>query len=1760
MTYDEIITALILKTVEDIRPGTHERVLIDRYRAEQAKLIALRLLGDTDTTRVIFQEDDGTASSQSIPCRKISVGGMQYELIPFVVVGDRASGSEGWLGSRGFASRMRDNFSAGVESGIARILLLFDDAPVETERTASSVDLATAMDSIESLIEWLQDDARSTGFTARIHELTRHVLQWWAQRLRSEPVWLSDSHAQLLERAANFFEACRPLDDVRKVGQKLPLLGLTFKDPDIAVHVGRATQLQKRLDANADTAAFLDAIRRRRTVDSVIEADHHFDLGTPGEIFYDAITIALRSFEGPITTAEVTYSDIDAHRRTNVREPVRLDPDSVQFVARTELGSDSEAELRWQFVSPPEDPPDELDIAVACPATTAELRADAVGNTRGFLFLDGALLSPLAPSSPVSISIPVREAFSVHEIVTKERTHPRSRPTQVLRVALTNGDAIVVPEEAGLDRDKQAYLVDARLDRILVQIGNVEHVIEDQIPPDDGKPIEVQIDGVKFRWAAEDRTAAGPTPDPRGNSVQLLELHGVETSGDPFDVAPVITASFEIVATNGRAARLDVPADYLSKEAELLRNPELFVGLTSDNGAAVENISRVERNALNGWLSSRKAFFASVINFCRERLGQVGEDRPSLYLTNFTTPAVEAAAREYVLAYCSLLDAVREHVRGGSNSALVEPLVLCDRASEGPNFFRLSPTHPVGVAFAATVQHGLFSQSWLDQGDRAALVSLFGAPLLSGVLPWIQWRGKFLESSRSCPLLWREYGSSTSREVDTDADLAQVITAKVKRILISLSPHLNQTQQTLYINIDIGASTGQYVLDALRALERDEKIQSRLDVGLAGSGAKGSALLEVFRGRLDQDTNDGPRSVLQGKVRVAVLSNVADRDAHLVFRMTGPNSETLPFTNVSEDHQLVRDCGFAGGLSQEPVRFAVNSADQVQYEQYVSTRPPEGEAAPTEGLWDGPWRRLWLRTTQITRRLAVGLISGVSADLVPSRKLVQVARSDEATEYERSFITVHCDPAQGPEFFVGPRSRRSGVYLVECSDRGSPELPGRDIVSVTSYISPFRAALRRALEGLPPALRDSVNDDVAKALLRDINVLRGTEVFDFMREAARDEPNRTLYMEGLDNVLAMRLLLRARAITVPNALPVVVGLKDLTARCDTLADLRGGTKSDDIIVFYIPPVCDRFVSIFYRLVEVKFGPRQNQWRKAQQQLSETSRKLRTHFPSGIWRADRSPVGLILERDLAWVIHEGIERYRAFGLIEDDPTFERAWGIKQLFSRLHSGNFQMVPGGFASPHSIWDSLNGSAIMLDPDIPGGTVLTEVENATEHVTISRDMIADLLINPATLHTSRGSGPSPIPQGDEPIPTAPVGGGTRELNGGVAPAPPRVEQPVTASVAAAAAEPSMTAPTPATPETAIPGVSEVATAEIERSRARIEDTFAGFVGNMGAVEWIKRDLRYAAIENHRWLDPIGLFGPKSTGKTELARRISEALRVPTVAVSDTTLTSADDLGSKIQEIADQAGEPMRIEMRDFGARVEVAPPMVVFIDEVHLLKARVQDSLLKAMEPNDRTLLTSHGEIDTRQITFIIATTDPGRLRDAFKSRVSKLDLKEYSLDEIVEILKSHRERSTTALPEEVRQFNDEALRVVATVGRLVPRQALLCLKDAARAVRLRDVAPTAADLRRYFWETRSSDEIGLTERDWRYLQLLFPDSRKGRDALAAAMGEDPTTVELEIEPFLLRLGLIERERGGRCLTAEGREAVGRHNRGLRGTRDGQ
>ena len=70
----------------------------------------------------------------------------------------------------------------------------------------------------------------------------------------------------------------------------------------------------------------------------------------------------------------------------------------------------------------------------------------------------------------------------------------------------------------------------------------------------------------------------------------------------------------------------------------------------------------------------------------------------------------------------------------------------------------------------------------------------------------------------------------------------------------------------------------------------------------------------------------------------------------------------------------------------------------------------------------------------------------------------------------------------------------------------------------------------------------------------------------------------------------------------------------------------------------------------------------------------------------------------------------------------------------------------------------------------------------------------------------------------------------------------------------------------------------------------------------------------------------------------------------------------------------------------------------------------------------------------------------------------------------------------------------------------------------------------------------ERLAVDQYGLDQTDRRILftiQDKFDGGPVGLSTLAAAVGEDPGTIEEIYEPFLLQIGFLDRTPRGRCVT---------------------
>ena len=371
MRYASVVAGMIRHAVIVNEPATHDRVLIETFPPKQASEVVRCLLGTSARTTVGMRDESGVTSDVQTPCLRMTVGSRRYEILPFVVLPTTLQNDAAWSGSRGYASRLRDNFSVGADEGTVRILILFDQTPLETQRTTSSVELAKAMTSLNAFVVWFGGEEGSRAYTTAIHDLCVDVVTWWASDVEDNWTWSTLLPSELLERGSIFVDACRSLEDTGDVGGQLHHLGFLFRDPEI----GQVASMETRLKDNRLIAAKLDRIRRQQLLDPLAETDEEVSLGPPDDQFHQALAAALRDPDQLITAAEVTYEQI--RRRLRVGQPQRpafINVEKIGVSILSPRGVPVSSDVAWRFLEePPDDEVKSLE-GIVVPSTTGRAR------------------------------------------------------------------------------------------------------------------------------------------------------------------------------------------------------------------------------------------------------------------------------------------------------------------------------------------------------------------------------------------------------------------------------------------------------------------------------------------------------------------------------------------------------------------------------------------------------------------------------------------------------------------------------------------------------------------------------------------------------------------------------------------------------------------------------------------------------------------------------------------------------------------------------------------------------------------------------------------------------------------------------------------------------------------------------------------------------------------------------------------------------------------------------------------------------------------------------------------------------------------------------------------------------------------------------------------------------------------------------------------------------------------------------------------
>jgi Holliday junction resolvasome RuvABC ATP-dependent DNA helicase subunit len=211
-------------------------------------------------------------------------------------------------------------------------------------------------------------------------------------------------------------------------------------------------------------------------------------------------------------------------------------------------------------------------------------------------------------------------------------------------------------------------------------------------------------------------------------------------------------------------------------------------------------------------------------------------------------------------------------------------------------------------------------------------------------------------------------------------------------------------------------------------------------------------------------------------------------------------------------------------------------------------------------------------------------------------------------------------------------------------------------------------------------------------------------------------------------------------------------------------------------------------------------------------------------------------------------------------------------------------------------------------------------------------------------------------------------------------------------------------------------------------------------FIGNKEARRRLSRAVFSAMGKENRCCSDyaFALCGPASTGKTYIAKLFASSLGIPFVTIEPQSVRRVHDIFLEIEKSCCGHNEDIALVQNEDGGFI--LPPMVVFIDEVHNLRKGVVQGLLKATEPNDRTMVTEEGvEVDTSHVCWVIATTDRGDLFDAFDTRFQKVNLRLYSKREMARIIKMNNP-----------DWDDEVCLLVAKYNSHVPREALAFARD--------------------------------------------------------------------------------------------------------------
>tara|TARA_Y100000310_G_C20690727_1_gene822010 strand:+ start:2008 stop:2967 length:960 start_codon:yes stop_codon:yes gene_type:complete len=304
----------------------------------------------------------------------------------------------------------------------------------------------------------------------------------------------------------------------------------------------------------------------------------------------------------------------------------------------------------------------------------------------------------------------------------------------------------------------------------------------------------------------------------------------------------------------------------------------------------------------------------------------------------------------------------------------------------------------------------------------------------------------------------------------------------------------------------------------------------------------------------------------------------------------------------------------------------------------------------------------------------------------------------------------------------------------------------------------------------------------------------------------------------------------------------------------------------------------------------------------------------------------------------------------------------------------------------------------------------------------------------------------------------------------------------------------------------------------------------FEGIIGQKKAkkqINFYKRGYDATGILPH-----LLFVAPKGCGKTMLAK-----------AVKDTLMSRENP--EKTKKFLEINCSTLR-NVKQFFNQIMVPhvqhEEVTVLFDESSEIPHDVSMALLTCLNPNKRnrnefSYEDYTVEIDFSRHTFMFATTEVQSMFHALIDRCKRIDLEEYSLEQLGKILKVNLDGI---------EFEEGLIEDISTTLRGNARKAVQTANDIQSYMAAEERAYFTRKDWNYFRDELSIEPLGLSPIEIQLLGILENKAECSLTYLSAKTGLTKSAVQRDIEMYLLKNDLMEIGTGGRKITNSGRSTL--------------